>query len=205
MVRKTEYLHQHGEISRLAKVFTNNSNPTNDPAHSEPLQQLVPPPSEEYNHPRQMGVDSTHHWSTEIEINDSWNTQQTFERITKYHSIPALTKYIRSRSLLSAPDIDGWRMKNIFQHIFLSSDFWVPERVNWVHTLEAHVVHRCVTPPPPQAWHKKRRVYTGLFDLARSSAGVSICTFVPVKQVNWAEYQCLARSSAGVRICTFVQ
>jgi hypothetical protein len=45
MVRKAEYLHQHGEISRAAKVFTNNSKPTNDPAHSEPLQQLSSIPS----------------------------------------------------------------------------------------------------------------------------------------------------------------
>ena len=40
----------------------------------------------------------------------------------KCHSIPALTKYIRSCSLLSVPDIDGWRMKNLFQRIFLSPD-----------------------------------------------------------------------------------
>ncbi len=69
-----------------------------------------------------MGADSTQHWPSEIEINDSWDTQQALERIIKYHSIPALTKYIRSRSLLSTPDIDGWRMKNLFQRIFLSSD-----------------------------------------------------------------------------------
>jgi hypothetical protein len=62
-----------------------------------------------------MGADSTQHWPTEIEINDAWDTQQALERIIKYHSIPALTKYIRSRSFLSAPDIDGWRMKNLFQ------------------------------------------------------------------------------------------
>ncbi len=107
MVRKAEYLYQHGEISRAAKVFTNNSKPTNDPAHSEPLQQLFPPPSEDYDCPLQMGADSTQHWPTEIEINDAWNTQPAHDRIIKYHSIPALTKYIRSRSLLSAPDIDG--------------------------------------------------------------------------------------------------
>jgi hypothetical protein len=57
-----------------------------------------------------------------MEINDSWDTTQTFEKIVKYHSIPALTKYIRSFSLLCAPDIDGWRMKNLLQSIFLSSD-----------------------------------------------------------------------------------
>ena len=45
-----------------------------------------------------------------------------FEMIVKYHSIPTLTKYIRSFSLLYAPDIDGWRMKNLLQLIFLSSD-----------------------------------------------------------------------------------
>jgi hypothetical protein len=69
-----------------------------------------------------MGADSTQHWPTEIEINDAWDTQQALERIIKYHSIPVLTKYIRSRSLLNDPDIDGWRMKNLFQQIFLSSD-----------------------------------------------------------------------------------
>ena len=93
-------------VNTLATLFTNNSKPTNDPAHSEPLQQLFPPPSEEYDCPRQMGVDSTQHWTSEIEINESWDTQQVLERIIKYHSIPTLTKYIRSHSLLSAPDID---------------------------------------------------------------------------------------------------
>ena len=44
------------------------------------------------------------------------------ERARKYHSIVALFKYIRSRPLLCAPDVDGWRMKDQFQSIFLSSD-----------------------------------------------------------------------------------
>jgi hypothetical protein len=30
-VRKSEHFHQHGEISREVKVFTNNAKPTNDP------------------------------------------------------------------------------------------------------------------------------------------------------------------------------
>jgi hypothetical protein len=55
MVRKAEYFHQHGEIPGAAKVFTNNSKPTNDPAHSESHQQLFPPPSEEYDCPQKMG------------------------------------------------------------------------------------------------------------------------------------------------------
>jgi hypothetical protein len=66
-----------------------------------------------------MGKDLPQHWPSEIEINGPWDTAQAFDRIVKYHSIPALTKYIRSCSLL---DIDGWRMKNLLQRIFLSSD-----------------------------------------------------------------------------------
>ena len=60
--------------------------------------------------------------------NDLWNTQDAFEKILHFekilmfHSIPALTKYIRSRPLLCATDIDGWRKKDLFQRIFLSSD-----------------------------------------------------------------------------------
>jgi hypothetical protein len=69
-----------------------------------------------------MGEDLPQHWSSEIEINDSWDTVQVFERIVKYHTIPVFTKYIRSYSLLCAPDIDGWRMKNLLHRIFLSSD-----------------------------------------------------------------------------------
>jgi hypothetical protein len=34
-VRKSEHFHQHGEISRVTKVFTNDSNPTSDPGHYE--------------------------------------------------------------------------------------------------------------------------------------------------------------------------
>jgi hypothetical protein len=69
-----------------------------------------------------MGEDMSQHCPSEIEINDSWDTSQAFENIVKYHPIPALTKYIRSSSPLCSPDIDGWRMKNLLQSIFLSSD-----------------------------------------------------------------------------------
>jgi len=58
------------EISR-AKVFTNDSKPTSDLGHYEHLRQL-------------MGEDSPQHWSSEIEINDSWDTAQAFDRIVKY-------------------------------------------------------------------------------------------------------------------------
>ena len=90
--------------------------------HTEPLRQLLPHPSADYDSPPKIGEDLPQHWPTGIEINEVWDTPQAFERIVKYHSIPALTKYIRSCSLQSAPDIDGWRMKNLLQRIFLSSD-----------------------------------------------------------------------------------
>jgi hypothetical protein len=93
-VRKSEHFHQHGEISRAAKVFTNNEKPTNDPGHAEHLRQLFPHPSADYD----------------------------IDRVVKFHTISALTKYIRSCSFLCAPDIDGWRLKNLLQRIFLSSD-----------------------------------------------------------------------------------
>jgi hypothetical protein len=69
-----------------------------------------------------MVEDLQQHWPSEIEINDSWDTSQAFDRIVKCHSIPALTKYIQSCSLICVPDIDGWRMKNLFQCISLSYD-----------------------------------------------------------------------------------
>jgi len=43
-VWQAEYFHKHGEISRMAKVFTNDSTPTSDPVHYELLQQLFPLP-----------------------------------------------------------------------------------------------------------------------------------------------------------------
>jgi hypothetical protein len=68
-VRKAKYFDQHGEISRAAKVFTNELKPTKDPAHSEPLQQLFPEPREDYDSPPKMGDDSPQHWPSEQEIN----------------------------------------------------------------------------------------------------------------------------------------
>ena len=83
---------------------------------------IPPPPSAEYDSAVQMGEDVPEHWPTGIEINELWNTQDAFERILKFNSVTALTKYIRSKPLLCAPDIDGWRIKDLFQRIFLSSD-----------------------------------------------------------------------------------
>ncbi len=76
----------------------------------------------DYDIPVQMGEDVSEHWPTEIEINEFWNPQDAFEKILKFHSITALTKYIRLRPLLCVTDIDEWRMKDLFQRIFLSSD-----------------------------------------------------------------------------------
>ena len=75
-------------------------------SHVERLQQLFPSPSADYDSPVQMGEDVPEHWPTEIEINELWNTQDAFEKLLKFHSITALTKYIRSRPLLCATDID---------------------------------------------------------------------------------------------------
>ncbi len=75
-----------------------------------------------YSLTQEMGDDLPQHWPSEIEIDESWDTPEAFERIVKLNSIPALTKYIRSCSFLCAPDMDGWRMKNLLQRIFLSSD-----------------------------------------------------------------------------------
>ena len=74
------------------------------------------------DNPLQMSEDLTEHCPSEIEISDLWNTQDAFERMLKFHSIPELNKYIHSRSLLCVPDIDGWGMKDLFHRIFLSSD-----------------------------------------------------------------------------------
>jgi hypothetical protein len=76
-------------------VFTNDSNPTSDPDHVERFQQIFPPLNEYYDNPLQMGDESDtddlpEHWSSEIEIKDSWNTVEEFERVLKFHSIRCL-------------------------------------------------------------------------------------------------------------------
>ena len=88
----------------------------------EHLRQLFPRPSADYDSPPQMGDDLPQHWTSEIVIDESWDTSEVFERIVKFHSIPAITKYIMSCSFLCDPDIDGWRMKNLLESNFLSSD-----------------------------------------------------------------------------------
>ena len=114
------------EVAGLADVFLqhvieSDASFSNRMDHVERLQQLFPPPSTAYDSPIQMGEDLPEHWPSEIEISELWNTREAFEKILKFHSISALTKYIRSRSLLCAPDIDGWRINyfDLFQRIFL--------------------------------------------------------------------------------------
>ena len=90
-VHTAEHYHQFAAISRASKVLTSDATPTSDPGHVERLQQLFPPPSADYDSPIQMGADLPEHWPSEIEINELWNTQDAFERILKFHSIPALS------------------------------------------------------------------------------------------------------------------
>ena len=121
-VRTSEHCHKFAAISKASKALTIDATPTSDPGHVERLNQLFPPPSADYDSAVQMGEDVPEHRPIEIEINEQWNTQDAFERIRKFHSVTAFTKYIRSKLLLCAPDIDGWRIKDLFQRIFLSSD-----------------------------------------------------------------------------------
>ena len=60
-VWKSEHFHQHGEISRTDKVFTNDEKPTNDPGHTENLRQLFPHPSVDYDSPPHMDDDMPQH------------------------------------------------------------------------------------------------------------------------------------------------
>jgi hypothetical protein len=69
-----------------------------------------------------MDKDLSEHWISDFEISQMWNTQEAFEKTIKFHSVSTLTKYNGSRSLLCVPDIDDWRMKDLFQRIFSSSD-----------------------------------------------------------------------------------
>ena len=111
-VCQAKNVYQHGEISRATKVFTNVSKPTSDPDRYECLRLLFPPPSAAYDSPLQMREYWPEHCPPDIEINDSWDTPQTFERIVKCHSTTALTKYISGRapSYTSQTLMDGeWR------------------------------------------------------------------------------------------------
>ena len=86
------------------------------------VQNLFPLPSENYENPIQLRDDTPHQWASDDEILEMRNTPEMEERTRKYHSIVTLFKYIRSRSLLCVPYVGGWRTKDQFQHIFLSSD-----------------------------------------------------------------------------------
>ena len=93
--------------------------PAGGPADAECLQQLFPPPSANYESPIQLGADPPEYWPSDDEIRELWDTPEADERARKFHSIPVLTKYIRSKPLLCAADVDGWRIKD--QHLFIRS------------------------------------------------------------------------------------
>ncbi len=120
--RQAQFFHKFGAISKASKVLTSEMKHTGDPQDAVRLQNLFPLPSENYESPIQLHHNPPHHWPSDDEILEIWNTPEMEERARKYHSIVALLKYIRSRPLLCAPDVDGWRMKDQFQRIFLSSD-----------------------------------------------------------------------------------
>ena len=79
--RLVQHYHQFASISKVSKSFTNDVTPTSGPGHVERLQQIFPPPNSDYDSPIQMGTDLPEHWSSDIEINDLWNTRDAFEKI----------------------------------------------------------------------------------------------------------------------------
>ena len=104
-------------ISKDSKVLTSEMKYTVNPEDTTRLQNLSPLPSENYESPIQLRFDPPHHWPSEDEILEMWNTPEMEERDQKYHSMVTLFKYIRSRSLLCAPDIEGngetkWRYQS---------------------------------------------------------------------------------------------
>jgi hypothetical protein len=98
--RQPQFFHKFG--AKASKVLTSEMKHTGDPQDEVRLQNLFPLPSENYESPIQLYHNPTHHWTSDDEILEIWNTPEMEERARKYHSIVALFKYIRSRPLLCA-------------------------------------------------------------------------------------------------------
>jgi hypothetical protein len=120
--RQAQFFHKFGAISKASKVLTSKMKHAGGSEDVIRLQNLFPLPGENFESPIQLCHDPIHHWPSDDEILELWNTPEMEEWARKYHFIGALCKYVRSKPLLCAPDVGGWRIKDQFQRIFLSSD-----------------------------------------------------------------------------------
>jgi len=138
---QAEYFHQHGEISRTTKVFTNDSKSKSDPDQYECLQQLFPPPSGSYPSPLQMGdswrlatslVIRNDHWSSEVScLSRSTHIQIRISHRKKTpRSLWWLLRWI-SRTLSAPSDPDWyWMSCQTSHHVIMN----VSLKSNWGST-----------------------------------------------------------------------
>jgi hypothetical protein len=108
-----------GALSKANQAMTSDLLPNSDPLNMDHLRSKHPEPA----HPNRDPVCvSSILWTRPDSLQEYWSSDAGTEFLDKWFSIPKISQYVRTHSLVTMVDIDGWHARDIITPLFFNDN-----------------------------------------------------------------------------------
>jgi hypothetical protein len=118
--RYAEYCARKGALSKANQAMTSDMTPSAAPTNINELRAKNPEPTHPARDPTTQPAPLI--WPQKADTGAWWEEEDGQEYIQKHFSVKHIAKYFRTRSPVSAADIDGWRARELMAPLFMSDD-----------------------------------------------------------------------------------
>ena len=118
--RYAEYCARKGALSKANQAMTSDLTPSAAPTNINELRAKNPEPT----HPNRDPVTQPASliWPQKADTDAWWEEEDGQEYIQKHFNLQKIAKYFRTRSPVSAADVDGWRARELMAPLFMGDD-----------------------------------------------------------------------------------
>jgi hypothetical protein len=118
--RYAEYCARKGALSKANQAMTSDLTPSAAPTNINELRAKNPEPT----HPNRDPVTQPASliWPQKADTDAWWEEEDGQEYIQKHFNLQKIAKYFRTRSPVSAADVDGWRARELMAPLFVGDD-----------------------------------------------------------------------------------
>ena len=109
--RYAEYCARKGALSKANQAMTSDLTPSAAPTNINELRAKNPEPTHPHRDPVTQPASLL--WPQKPDTDAWWEDEEGQEYITKHFNLQKIAKYFRTRSPVSAADVDGWRAREL--------------------------------------------------------------------------------------------
>jgi hypothetical protein len=120
--RYTEYCAHKGALSKANQAMTLELTPSAAPTNINELRAKNPEPTHPIRDPTTQPASILRIWPLKDDTRAWWEEEEGQEYIQQHFSLKHITKYFRTRSPVSAADIDGWRARELVSPLFMGDN-----------------------------------------------------------------------------------